>query len=129
MASYKTDLKRARGYGAARHGSGHWLTERLTSVALVPLVLWGVYSVLRVAGLDYEGAVEWVRSPVNAVLLVLTLAISFHHMHSGMRVIVEDYIEHKPTHFGLIFLSGAACLLAAAFSIFAVLKVALGAGA
>ena len=129
MTSYKTDLKRARGSGPARHGSGHWLTERLTSVALVPLVLWGVYSVLRVAQLDYDGAVEWLQSPVNAVLLVLTLAISFHHMHSGMRVIVEDYIEHKPTHFGLIFLSGAACLLAAAFSIFAVLKVALGAGA
>ena len=129
MTSYKTDLKRARGYGAARHGAGHWLTERLTSVALVPLVLWGIWSFLRVAQQDYAGAVDWVREPVNAVLLALTLAISFQHMHSGMRVIVEDYIEHKPTHFTLIFLSGAACLLAAAFSIFAILKVALGAGA
>ena len=129
MTSYRTDLKRAKGYGAAKHGAGHWLTERLTSVALVPLGLWAIWSFLRVAQQDYAGAVDWVREPVNAVLLVLTLAISFQHMHSGMRVIVEDYIEHKPTHFALIFLSGAASLLAAAFSIFAVLKVALGAGA
>ena len=129
MTSYRTDISRARGLGAAHHGAGHWLSERITSVALVPLGLWGVYSVLHLARAGYEGAVDWLQSPVNAVLLVLTLAISFLHMHNGMRVVIEDYIEHKPTHFALIFLSGAACLLAAAFSIFAVLKVALGAGA
>ena len=129
MTSYKTDLKRARGFGAAKHGAGHWLTERLTSAALVPLGLWGIWSFLRVAQWDYAGAVDWVREPLNAVLLVLTLAVSFQHMHAGMRVIIEDYIESKPAHFTLIFLSAAACLLAAAFSIFAVLRVALGGGA
>ncbi len=127
MTSYRTDLSRARGLGAAGHGAGHWLSERITSVALVPLGLWAIWSFLRVAQWDYAGAVDWVQEPVNAVLLVLTIAISFLHMHNGMRVIIEDYIEHKPSRLLWILLSAGASLLAAALSIFAVLKVALGA--
>ena len=127
MTSYRTDLSRARGLGSARHGAAHWLSERLTSIALIPLGLWGVYSVLNLARIGYDGAVDWLRSPVNAVLLVLTLAISFLHMHSGMRVILEDYIEHKPSRFLWILMSATVSLLGAALSIFAVLKVALAA--
>ena len=127
MASYRTDISRARGLGAAGHGAGHWLSERITSVALVPLGLWGVYSAINLARVGYDGAVEWLQSPVNAVLLVLTLAISFLHMHNGMRVVIEDYIEHKPSRLLWILLSAGASLLAASLSIFAVLKVALGA--
>lgn len=124
--SFRTDISRARGYGAAGHGSGMWLTERLTSIALIPLGLWAVYSVLNLATVGYAGAVDWLRSPVNVVLLALTLAIIFHHMHLGMRVIVEDYIEHKGARFLWILLSAAVSLLGALLSIYSILKVALG---
>jgi succinate dehydrogenase / fumarate reductase, membrane anchor subunit len=130
VTSYRTDLSRARGLGSARHGAGHWLSERITSVALVPLGLWSVYAVLRVAPAGYAGAVDWLQSNLlNPVLLSLTLAISFLHMHNGMRVIIEDYIEHKPSRLLWILLSAGACLLAAAIAIYSVLSVALGAGA
>ena len=128
MSSYRTDVSRARGLGSARHGASHWLSERITAAALVPLGLWSVYSVLNLAPIGYDGAVEWLRSsPVNAVLLVLTLGISFLHMHNGMRVVVEDYIEHKPSRLLWILLSAGVCLLAAALAVYSVLKVALGA--
>jgi len=129
VSSYRTDISRARGLGSARHGAGHWLSERITSLALIPLGLWSVYSVLHLAAIGYEGAVDWLDSPINAVLLVLTLAITFLHMHNGMRVIIEDYIEHKPSRLFWILLSAGVSLLAASISIFSVLKVALGAGA
>ena len=130
MTSYRTDLSRARGLGAAGHGAGHWLSERITSVALVPLGLWSVYAVLRIAPVGYAGAVEWLQSsPWNPVLLALTIATSFLHMHNGMRVIIEDYIEHRLSRLMWILLSAAACLLAAAIAIYSVLSVALGAGA
>jgi succinate dehydrogenase / fumarate reductase membrane anchor subunit len=122
--SYKTDLKRARGYGSAHHGASVWLTERMTSVALIPLGLWTVYSVLQLALLGYDGAVDFLRSPVNVTLALLTLAIAFHHMHLGMRVILEDYIEHKPSRLFWITLSAAASLLGAAIAIISILKVA-----
>lgn len=126
---YRTDLSRARGLGAAGHGAGHWISERVSSLALAPLVLWIAYAALQIAGSGYEGAVVWVRQPLNAVLLVLLLAISFHHMHAGMRVVVEDYIHKTLTKAALLLLNLFVCVLGGALAVFSVLKVALSGGA
>ena len=124
--SFRTPLSQARGLGSAKHGVGHWLSERVAAIALVPLVLWAVYSVLVLAPLDYYAAAEWVADPLNATLTILTLAIAFMHMQSGVRVIVEDYVY---SHLGKasflllnLFISG----LAGALAIMSILKVALG---
>src|SRR3954466_4739413 len=93
MVSYRTPLSRARGLGAAHHGVAAWISERVAAIALVPLTLWAVFGVLRIAAGDYGAAVAWIGDPLNAVLMVLTIAISFWHMHAGMRVVVEDYIH------------------------------------
>ncbi|MCR5873616.1 succinate dehydrogenase, hydrophobic membrane anchor protein [Phenylobacterium sp. J426] len=126
MASYRTPLSRARGLGSAKHGVGHWIGERVGAVALIPLTIWAVYAVMRLAALDYYGAVEWISTPLNMTLMVLTLAISFWHMHSGLRVVVEDYIHKTLTKTGLLLLNLFVCGLAGALAVFSVLKVALG---
>lgn len=126
MASYRTPLSRARGLGSAKHGVGHWIGERVGAVALIPLTLWAIYAVMRLAALDYYGAVEWIGSPLNMTLMVLTLGISFWHMHSGLRVVVEDYIHKTLTKTGLLLLNLFVCGLAGALAVFSVLKVALG---
>ena len=128
MAGYRTPLSRARGLGAAKHGAGHWISERVSAVALVPLTLWAAYGVIRLASGDYSVAVRWVQDPLNATLLVLTLAIAFFHMHAGMRVVVEDYIQKTLTRSALLLLNLFVCGLAGALAIFSILKVALGAG-
>jgi succinate dehydrogenase / fumarate reductase, membrane anchor subunit len=126
MSGFRTPLSQARGLGSAKHGVSHWVAERVAAIALVPLVIWAVYSVIVLAGLDYYGAAEWIGSPVNATLVVLTIAISFMHMQWGVRVIIEDYVY---SHLGKaacllanLFISG----LAGALAIFSILKVALG---
>jgi succinate dehydrogenase / fumarate reductase membrane anchor subunit len=122
---YRTPLARARGLGAAGHGVGHWISERLSSLALVPLVLWVISAGLQLAGVGYDGAAAWVRQPLNAVLLVLLLATSFQHMHAGVRVVVEDYIHKTTTKAVLLILNLFVCVLFGALAVFAVLKVAL----
>jgi succinate dehydrogenase / fumarate reductase membrane anchor subunit len=122
---YRTPLARARGLGAAGHGVSEWVSERLSSLALIPLVSWIAYAGLRLAGTDHAGAVAWVQQPLNAVLLSLLLAISFHHMHGGMRVVVEDYIERPITRQALLVANFFVCVLAGALAVFSVLKVAL----
>ena len=126
MASYRTPLSRARGLGAAHHGVGHWISERVGALALVPLTLWAVFGVLRLAAGDYGAAVAWVSQPLNAVLMVLTLAISFWHMQSGLRVVIEDYIHITINKSILLILNLFVCGLAGALAVFSILKVALG---
>lgn len=125
MTSYRTPLSRARGLGSAKHGVGHWISERVTSIALVPLTLWGVFAVLRLAAGDYRFAVGWIGEPVNAVLMVLLIAISLWHMHAGLRVVVEDYVETALSKTALLILNLFVCGLAGALAVFSVLKVAL----
>jgi succinate dehydrogenase / fumarate reductase membrane anchor subunit len=129
MVSYRTPLGRARGLGSAKHGAGHWVSERVSAIALVPLVLWLVYGVIRLAAADYGFAVHWVQDPLNATLLVLSFAISFWHMHSGVRVVVEDYIHKTLTKTTLLLINLFICGLAGALAIFSILKVALSGGA
>ena len=129
MVSYRTPLGRARGLGSAKHGAGQWVSERVTAIALVPLVVWAVYGVLRLAAGDYGLAVHWIQDPLNATLTVLTLAISFWHMHAGLRVVVEDYIHKALSKSALLLLNLFVCGLAGALAVFSILKVALGASA
>ena len=129
MASYRTPLSRARGLGSAKHGAGLWIGERITSIALVPLVIWAVYSGLTLAAADYAGAAAWVHSPVNAVLVVLLIAVGFWHMHSGLRVVVEDYVDHPLARGGVLIVNLFVCALGAGLAIFSVVKVAILGGA
>lgn len=129
MADFRTPLGRARGLGSAKHGVGHFISQRVSAVALVILVLWAVQSVLRLAHTDYENAVLWLRYPWNAILGALLIAVACFHMQLGMRVIIEDYIHKAPTKAALMILNLFVAGLVAAAGVFAILKVALGGGA
>jgi succinate dehydrogenase / fumarate reductase membrane anchor subunit len=127
-AAFRTPLGRARGLGSAKSGVGRFIGERVTSVALVFLVLWGVWSALSLARGGYDGAIHWMASPVNAVLLILFAIVGFYHMQVGMTVIVEDYIG-KPTTKALLLIANAfACWGGMALTVLCLLKVALMAG-
>jgi succinate dehydrogenase / fumarate reductase membrane anchor subunit len=127
---YRTALSRARGLGSAKEGVHRFIGERATAIALVPLSLWAVYAVLRVAPIGYEGAVDLLQSPLNAVLAALLIAVSCAHMEMGMRVIVEDYIHKPGAKIALLLLNAGVCWLAGALGVFSILKVALlGVGA
>ena len=96
-------------------------------MALVPLVLWAVFAGLRLAATDYYGAVEWLTSSaLNPVLMGLFVIVGFMHMHAGLRVVIEDYIEKHLTRAGLLLLNLFACSLIGALAVFSILKVALG---
>ena len=129
MTSYRTPLGRVRGMGAAKHGVGHFIGQRVSAVALIFLVLWGVYSALGLAQADYASAGAWMRSPWHAVPLALFVGVALYHARLGIQIVIEDYI-HKPlTRNALLILNVFVAWLGAAIGIFSILKVAFGGGA
>ncbi|MFN8926210.1 MAG: succinate dehydrogenase, hydrophobic membrane anchor protein [Rhodospirillales bacterium] len=122
----RTPLARVRGLGSAHHGAGAGWTMRLTSLALVPLGAWFVVSVISLAGAPLSEVRAWLGSPIQATLLLLTLAVTFHHSHHGVQEIVEDYIHVKGVKMAVLIASGFVHVLLAALSLFSVLKIAFG---
>ncbi|HVN00177.1 MAG TPA: succinate dehydrogenase, hydrophobic membrane anchor protein [Caulobacteraceae bacterium] len=125
MALIRTPLGRARGRGASKHGVGHFIVQRVTAVALVVLVLWGLASAFNLASGDYDTAAGFLRSPVNAGLASLLALAAFWHMQVGMQVIIEDYFARPATKAILLVLNVFVTWLAGALTILSILKVAL----
>ena len=123
MTSY---LGRARGRGASRTGFHHWWLQRLTSIALIPLSLWFVWSVVHLAGAPYAAVRAWGASPVNATLLLALVAATFEHLHLGVQVVAEDYIRTEVLRMPVILAVKAASALLGLAAAIAVLKLAVG---
>jgi succinate dehydrogenase / fumarate reductase membrane anchor subunit len=122
MRSY---LGRARGLGSAHAGFHHWWVVRLTALALVPLTLWFVFSLVQLTGAPYAAVRAWAGSPVNATLLLALIAATFQHMHLGVQTVAEDYIHTDAVRLTLVLGVKAASALLAVAAAIAVLKLAI----
>jgi succinate dehydrogenase / fumarate reductase membrane anchor subunit len=123
--SLRTPLGRVLGLGAAKEGVHHWWVQRVTSVALIPLLVSFVVSLLTLPSLDYGVVHAWVHQSWTAIFLVLFIALACWHSKLGVQVVIEDYVHGGTKTLALILSTFAHTLIAAA-SIFAVLKVAFG---
>ena len=90
--SLRAPLAVARNHGSAHDGVHHWWMQRLTALALVPLLLWLIFSLPTLVTLEYEAARTWLSSPFNAFMAVLLTWIVALHARLGVQVILEDYV-------------------------------------
>lgn len=86
-------IGRLRSRGSARSGAAHWKAMRYTSVAVLLLTLWFVFSALTMVGAGYVEWTLWFRSPVNASLMVLLVLTTFYHAKLGVQEVIEDYVH------------------------------------
>ncbi len=106
----QSGLKRARGLGSAKSGTGHWIAQRITAIALIPLVIWFVWSVIglvlfepiAIAGPEgkvtvsaYDNAILWLKTPGHALAAIAFVLAMFYHGALGAQVVVEDYFHNK----------------------------------
>ncbi len=127
MSGSRSPLAHARGLGAARSGAGHWWAQRVSAVALVPLVLWLVAGLAAHAGADHAAISAWIARPATAIALILLLGAGFWHLRLGLHVVIEDYMPAGfAKHFWLLA-NMFACAALGVGAVFAVLKIALGA--
>lgn len=121
----QSPLGRVRGLGSAKQGSHHWWLQRVNSVAMVPLVLWFIFSVATMGGKSHAEVVAWIGHPLNATLLLLSIGLSFQHAASGMQVVIEDYTRSEMVRMASILAVKAACALFGVLAAVAVLKIAI----
>ena len=122
-------LGKARGLGSAREGGEHWLSERVTSIALLLLGLWLIASLLLLPSLDQRTLVEWLRLPSAAVPMALLVVVGFRHALEGMKVVVDDYVHEEGNRFALNTLLLFLAVGGGALALFALARIAFGGGA
>jgi len=126
QTSLRTALGRVRGLGSAKSGTAHWWLQRLTSLALIPLTVWFVVSVIAHVGAPYDDVRAWLSQPWSATLMILLLVATFHHAAAGMQVVYEDYIHNHAIRLAADLATKGLAFLLAAYGIVAVLKIAFG---
>jgi len=107
------------------HGVGHWKLQRISAIAMIPLVLWFVPSLLFVIMSGYNDAIDWVQNPFNATGLVLLFGTLFFHAALGLQVVIEDYVHLEGLKIILIILVKLLSILLGVLSILCVLKIFL----
>ena len=124
-----TPLGKVRGLGSAREGGEHWLTERVTSIALLLLGTWFLASLLLLPMLDRTTVIEWLRAPSGAVPMALLIIVGFKHALDGMKVVVDDYVHEPGNNFTVNLILLFLAVAGGALALFALARIAFGAAA
>jgi succinate dehydrogenase / fumarate reductase membrane anchor subunit len=125
--SLRSALGRVEGSGAAHSGVHHWWNQRLSAIALVPLTVWFVASLLALPGLDYAHVHAFLGQSRSALLMILLVLVATWHSVLGVRVVLEDYIPDGGQRTVALVLSTFVHALLAVTGVFAILKVSFGA--
>jgi succinate dehydrogenase membrane anchor subunit len=124
--SLRSPVGRVLGLGSAKDGTGHWWAQRVSAVALIPLTLWFLLSLLALPALDYATVRAWMSVPLSGLLAVLLVAVLTYHSYLGTTVVIEDYVHATGTKILSLLLLKFLYVLVGGAGIFAILHVAFG---
>ena len=120
----RSQLGRARGLGASKTGTHHWWAQRLTAVALLPLSLYFVISVIILDHATREQVAAYLGEPWNTVLYLCLIAAMFYHLLLGMQVVIEDYVHGEAAKLTLLLVVKGGIIFCALASAVSILKLA-----
>jgi succinate dehydrogenase / fumarate reductase, membrane anchor subunit len=127
LGDSSTPLGKVRGLGSAHHGGEHWLTERVTSIALLLLGTWLLASLLMLPKLDQRTLLEWLHAPSAAIPMALFVVVGFRHALDGVKVTVDDYVHEPGNNFVVNLVLLFLAVAGGAIALFALARIAFGA--
>jgi succinate dehydrogenase / fumarate reductase membrane anchor subunit len=125
MSDFRSPLSRARGLGSAKEGVHHWWMQRVTAIALIPLVVWFAISLVMLSGADFAVVRAWIGSPLVMVLLTLTIVVGLYHGQLGLQVVWEDYTGGA-TRVVMIVLTKFIAVLFGLGAVLAIMRIGFG---
>ena len=103
----------------------HWKIQRYSAIANLFLALWLAASILCIQNYSYLETIQWLKYPLNSILISLFFITSFLHMRLGLQVVIEDYITNLLLRKRLIISINSLSWLLTILSIFSVLKIVI----
>jgi succinate dehydrogenase / fumarate reductase membrane anchor subunit len=122
----RTPQSRVRGLGSAHEGTGHFLKQRFTAIANIPLVLFFIGFVVSLNGAGYGEVRAALSNPLVTILMIAALTSVLYHMRIGMQVIIEDYVHSEGSKLALLILNTFFAIAVWLVATFALLKIAFG---
>ncbi len=124
---YRTPMSRVLGMGSAKDGVEHWWSQRLSAIAMIPLVILAILPLGGAIGAGLDAVRATYANPWNAIVMILLLAVTFRHLQQGLQVVIEDYVHDKAWRTGLLLANKGFCAFMGLAGVFGVAKIALSA--
>ena len=121
-----TPMRRVRGLGSARSGTGHFWHQRVTSVALLSLTAIFIVIVVSLLGRNHAAVVQVLGSPLVAIVMMLFIGTSIYHMWIGMQEIIIDYVHDEMPKLLTLMANTFFCFVIGVACLFAILKLSFG---
>ena len=121
----RTPLGKVRGLGAAKRGTDHFIAQRITAIALIPLAIWFIWAIAAHTSADYAAAVAFLSHPVNAALLALFALTGIYHFVLGLQVVIEDYVTGEGLKIASLLLNKFVGVVLGVAVLIAILKLAV----
>jgi len=125
--SMRNPLARVLGVGSSGGGAHHWRSQRYSSLIILLLTAWVLWTGVTLAGADYATARAAMATPFNAGMAILLAGAVFYHVQLGLQVVIEDYVHIASLEFILLIVVRFACIAAFLISALAALKLVTGA--
>jgi len=122
---YQSCLKKVMKMQSKSHGVVHWKLQRISAIAMIPLIIWFVSSLVFSLINGYDQSINWLQSPLNATGMVLLFGTLYFHAASGLQVVVEDYVHNEGLKIMSLILIKLLSTLLGVLSILCVLKIYL----
>lgn len=126
MNDMRTPLGKVRGLGSAKEGTSHFWTQRLSAVALVPLVLFFIGLLVSLNGASYVEVRTALAHPFTALVMALFVLTGVYHMRLGMQVVIEDYIHGEGLKIACVMLNTFFSVVVGFACVYAILKLSFG---
>ena len=119
----QSSLGKARNNGSAKSGTGHWIHQRISAIALILLGPWFLYSVLTETVTTYDGILAWLDNPGDLVLLALTVCVALYHGFLGLQIVIEDYVHTPWVKFSSLVIIKFAFIVLGVMAVYAIVSV------